>query len=72
MIRLERTQKDDPRFLALVSLLDQDLSSRYEDGNASYAPFNALAKINAVVLALEENEPVGCGAFKLFLETVRK
>lgn len=68
MIRLERTHKDDPRFLALVSLLDHDLSCRYEDGNASYAPFNTLAKITAVVLALCDNEPVGCGAFKPFFE----
>lgn len=68
MIRLERTHKDDPRFLDLVSLLDRDLSGRYEDGNVSYAPFNTLGKITAVVLACDDNEPVGCGAFKPFLE----
>ncbi len=68
MIRLERTHKDDPRFLDLVSLLDRDISLRYEDGNASYAPFNLLGKITAVVLAFIDNEPVGCGAFKPFLE----
>ncbi len=68
MIRLERTHKDDPRFLALVSQLDQDLSGRYEDGNASYAPFNNLTKITAVVIALEESEPVGCGSFKPYNE----
>jgi GNAT superfamily N-acetyltransferase len=68
MIRLERTHKDDPRFLDLVSQLDRDLSLRYEDGNTSYTPFNALAKITAVVLALSDNEPAGCGAFKPFLE----
>jgi len=68
MIRLERTHKDDPRFLALVSLLDRDLSLRYVDGNALYAPFNTLAKITAVVLAFHDNELVGCGAFKSYFE----
>ncbi len=68
MIRLERTHKDDPRFLNLVSLLDRDLSVRYEDGNVSYVPFNTLVKITAVVLAFIDSEAVGCGAFKPFLE----
>ena len=68
MIHLERTHKDDPRFLALVFQLDRDLSGRYEDGNAFYAPFNALSKITAVVLAFYDDQPVGCGAFKPFLE----
>ncbi len=65
---LERTHKDDPRFLALVSLLDQDLAGRYEDGNAAYAPFNTLQKITAAVVALINGEPIGCGAFKPFDE----
>ncbi len=68
MIRMERTNKDDPRFLDLVSMLDHDLSGRYEDGNASYASFNTLVKITAVVLALVDGEPAGCGAFKPFEE----
>jgi GNAT superfamily N-acetyltransferase len=69
MLRLERSQKDDPRFLALVALLDKDLSLRYEDGNASYAPFNTLGKITAVVLAFQDDEPAGCGAFKPYGES---
>lgn len=68
MIQMERTHKDDPCFLALVSQLDMDLSGRYEDGNASYAPFNNLSKITAVVLVIDDSEPIGCGAFKPFFE----
>lgn len=64
----ERTAKDDPRFLALVSLLDEDLSGRYDDGNAFYAPFNTLQKITAAVVAVENGEALGCGAFKPFGE----
>ena len=63
---LERTHKDDPRFLSLVSMLDQDLAGRYDDGNVAYAPFNALQKISAVVVAMVDGEPAGCGAFKPF------
>ncbi len=67
-MRLIRTNKDDPRFLSLVSLLDADLASRYADGNVQYSTFNALNKITAVVLALHEDEPFACGAFKPFGE----
>ncbi len=62
----ERTNKDDPRFHALVMMLDHDLSGRYENQNAEYAPFNTLESITAVILALEENEAVGCSSFKPF------
>ena len=65
-MNLERTHKEDPRFLDLVSMLDQDLASRYDDGNVSYAPYNALKKITAVVVAIVDGEPAGCGAFKPF------
>jgi len=68
MIQMERTHKDDARFLDLVSQLDRDLFGRYEDGNASYAPFNTLGKVTGVILALEDGELACCGAFKPFLE----
>ena len=64
MISLERTDKDDPRFISLVKLLDMDLSSRYEGGNVQYQPLNTLQNITAVVLALEDDLPIGCGSFK--------
>ena len=66
MTKIVRTHRDDPRFLALVAQLDQDLSGRYDDGNAFYAPFNTLTKITAVVLMLEDGAAVACGAFKPF------
>ena len=66
MTAIERTHKDDPRFLTLVTQLDHDLSGRYDDGNAFYAPFNTLVKITAVVLVVEDGEAVACGAFKPF------
>lgn len=64
MIRIKRTNSDNKDFIELVKFLDADLARRDGKEHAFYAQFNKIDKIKHVVVAYENNDPVGCGAFK--------
>ena len=64
MITIVRTGSDHPDFIELVRLLDADLAERDGAEHSFYAPFNTISTIRYVVLAYDENKPVGCGAIK--------
>ncbi|MFD1870860.1 GNAT family N-acetyltransferase [Hymenobacter bucti] len=66
MPRLIRTTSENPDFRALVQLLDQDLAARDGAEHGYYAQFNTIASLQHVVVAYQDDEPVGCGAFKPF------
>lgn len=66
MLQLTRTTSENPDFHTLVQLLDQDLAERDGAEHGYYAQFNTIASLQHVVVAYQENEPVGCGAFKPF------
>lgn len=64
MIKIVRTNSDNPEFVKLVKLLDADLASRDGEEHSFYAQFNKIDSIKHVVLAYEEANPLGCGAIK--------
>jgi len=64
MLKLIRTQPDNPDFIALVKLLDADLAIRDGADHAIYAQFNTLGNIKYAVVGYENNEPAACGAIK--------
>ncbi|RZK38046.1 MAG: GNAT family N-acetyltransferase [Hymenobacter sp.] len=66
MRHLTRTTSENPDFRALVQLLDQDLAERDGAEHNYYAQFNTIASLQHVVVAYQEDAPVGCGAFKPF------
>lgn len=66
MLYLKRTDSDDPDFVALVKLLDADLALRDGEEHTFYAQYNKIDKIKHVVLAYEDDTPLGCGAIKEF------
>ncbi|HEX8267346.1 MAG TPA: GNAT family N-acetyltransferase [Pyrinomonadaceae bacterium] len=70
MTNLVRTNSENPDFLELVRLLDQDLQIRDGDEHSFYAQFNKIDKIRHVVVAYESDEAVGCGAIKEYAEGV--
>jgi putative acetyltransferase len=70
MRHLNRTDSSNPDFLSLVRKLDNDLAIRDGDLHGFYNQFNTLAKIRHVVVAYNDSEPVGCGAFKEYSEGV--
>ncbi|WP_299757501.1 GNAT family N-acetyltransferase [uncultured Pontibacter sp.] len=69
MIKLRRTNSDDPDFRPLVALLDQDLRIRDGEDHAFYAQYNTLDTIKHVVVAYQKDESVGCGAIKAYDDT---
>jgi GNAT superfamily N-acetyltransferase len=50
--------------MELVKLLDADLARRDGEDHSFYAQFNKIDKIKYVVLAYENDKPLGCGAIK--------
>lgn len=69
MIKLKRTTSVDADFQNLVRELDKDLAIRDGDEHAYYAQFNKIDTIKHVVVASDNDEPVGCGAIKSFDES---
>lgn len=66
MPSLERTNSTHPDFIALIRDLDAYLSITDGDDHAFYDQFNKVDKINHVVIAYENEIPIGCGAIKEF------
>jgi putative acetyltransferase len=64
MISIIRTDSDNQDFIELVKHLDADLAERDGNEHSFYAQFNKIDKIKYVVVAYENNKPVGCGAIK--------
>ncbi len=61
MIRIVRTNSQNPEFKRLVQLLNLDLAKR--DGETHpLSEFNDIYNLNNVVLALKKNKVIGCGA----------
>ncbi|QIL39548.1 GNAT family N-acetyltransferase [Pedobacter sp. HDW13] len=65
-LTLIRTSSDNADFRKLVSLLDRDLAVRDGDEHAFYAQFNKVDAIKEVIVAYQNNNPIGCGAIKPF------
>lgn len=66
MVKLQRTNPENPDFIALVKLLDSELAVRDGKDHAFYSPFNKIDKIKHVVIAYEDAVAIGCGAIKEF------
>lgn len=61
---VRRTDSGDPDFQKLVADLDGYLAVMDGDEHACYAQYNGLDSIRNTVVVYENDEPVGCGAFK--------
>jgi GNAT superfamily N-acetyltransferase len=64
MIKIIRTNSENPDFIELVKFLDADLAIRDGKDHLFYSQFNSINKIKCVVLAYENEKPLGCGALK--------
>ena len=62
MIHYIRTNSTNENFIELVKELDKDLSIRDGADHAFYAPFNKIDKIKYVIVAIENEQAIGCGA----------
>jgi len=70
MIRILRTDSTNRDFIALVRLLDADLAVRDGKEHSFYATHNKIDAIRHVVLAYDDDEPVGCGALKEYVRGI--
>lgn len=66
MFSLLRTEANNPAFLELIEMLDEDLNTRYGTLQKEYDRFNSLDSINNVIIAYHKSGPAGCGSFKEF------
>jgi GNAT superfamily N-acetyltransferase len=64
MVRITRTDSSNQDFIELVKHLDADLAERDGKDHSFYAQFNKIDKIKHVVVAYNDDKPVGCGAIK--------
>lgn len=63
-MKLVRTDSTHPDFTALNSRLDAELAIRDGSDHAFYAQYNTIDNIRYVIVAYEDEQPVGCGALK--------
>ncbi len=66
MITIKRTNSDDPNFQKLVKLLDLELQERDGEEHSFYATLNKTNTLNHVVVAYDQEEPIGCGALRAY------
>ncbi len=64
MIKIIRADSANPDFVQLVKCLDADLAERDGKEHSFYVQFNKIDRIKYVVVAYENDTPVGCGAMK--------
>ena len=68
MISFLRTHSENPDFKKLVVELDAILKILDGEDHVFYADLNQTAVLNEVLIAFENNTPVGCGAFRNYTE----
>jgi GNAT superfamily N-acetyltransferase len=66
MLQFIRTNSGNSNFQQLVQQLDADLAIRDGADHSFYAQFNKIDMIQHALVVYENEEPVGCGAFKQY------
>lgn len=66
MIQLIRTNSEHPDFVGLVKFLDAELAERDGEEHSFYNQFNKIDLIKHVVVAFDNDKPMGCGAIKQY------
>lgn len=70
MITIVRTNADNLDFINLIQALDIDIALRDGEEHTFYAQFNKTDAIKHVLVAYENNQPIGCGAYKMYQDAV--
>jgi len=70
MVEFIRTNSKNPDFIDLVKDLDAYLAFIDGEEHVFYAQLNKTHAINYVVVAYENDKPVGCGALKEFAQNI--
>jgi len=70
MITIVKTNADNADFINLIHALDKDIAVRDGEEHTFYAQFNKTDDIKHVLVAYENNQPIGCGAFKMYQDAI--
>lgn len=65
MYTLIETTNHHPQYIDLAAALDAELALRDGKAHAFYAPHNTSTHLQAVVLVMQNETAVACGAFKI-------
>jgi putative acetyltransferase len=63
---IKRTNSENNDFKNLTQMLDADLNSRYGSLQSEYNKYNKIELIETLVIAYDNEIPIGCGCFKYF------
>lgn len=63
-----RCDANDQNFQHLIRLLDADLYAQYGERMQFFDLYNGVSGIIGAVVALEDDQPAGCGCFKRFAD----
>lgn len=64
MLKLIRTNSDNPDFTELIKYLDAYLAEKDGEEHSFYAQYNKVDTIKHVVVAYQNNQALACGAIK--------
>ncbi len=63
-LEIQRCDSTNADFRNLIKSLDAELDERYGNLQKQYNVYNKIEFLETVIVAYEENTPVGCGCFK--------
>lgn len=66
MLKIVRTNSENPDFITLVKSLDSYLKITDDDEHDFYNQFNNIDVLKHVVVAYKDNVAIACGTFKAF------
>jgi putative acetyltransferase len=68
MVVIKHTTATDADFVSLVVDLNKEFWVRYPDTQHNFEPYNKVDETARVVVAYQNNKPVGCGCFRPMTE----
>lgn len=66
MIKLTRTNGNNPDYVELTRQLDEEFHGIYGELQCKYDIFNMIYDIDTVLIAYDDDNAIGCGCFKRY------
>ena len=70
MLKIIRTNSDDPAFIRLVKELDDVLAELDGEEHAFYNSLNKIDNIKNAIVVYEDDKPIACGAIREYSSSV--
>jgi len=63
-LNTKRSSTNDPDFIYLVSLLDNELWVELHEDQSMYEQYNKVSGISTAIIVYDKEKPVACGCYK--------